>query len=372
MCQLRLLRFQKSVRSGVVLAPFFLIFEEPIKILLFRPKMKEAAFYKKLDTDKIECLLCPHECIINEGKMGICHVRKNVEGKLISENYGQVCSLHFDPIEKKPLYHFYPGSTIYSVGSVGCNLHCRFCQNCEISQTSVEDFPFLKKYSPTEIVTNAMRQKGNIGIAYTYNEPIVWFEFMLDIAKLARKEGLKNVMVTNGFINPEPLMELIQVIDAFSVDLKAFNDDFYRKITSSKLAPVLESLKTLKRNNKHFEITNLVITTENDNIREFSEMINWISSELGKETVLHISRYHPMYKMTNPATSVRKLMEFYNIAKEKLDFVYLGNVLTKEGQNTYCPSCGHLLVERLGYTIKKTGMDNEGNCCDCSATVFNN
>ena len=334
--------------------------------------MKEAAFYKKLDKEKVQCFLCPHECTISMGKRGICHVRKNVVGKLVSENHGQVCSLHFDPIEKKPLYHFYPGSTIYSVGSVGCNLHCKFCQNCEISQTNVDDFPFLKEYPAREIVRLALQRKDNIGIAYTYNEPIVWFEFMMDIAKIAHKEGLKNVMVTNGFINPGPLMELMPFMDAFSVDLKAFNDDFYRKITSSKLNPVLETLKTLKRNNKYFEITNLVITAENDNEKEFAEMVKWISGELGKGTVLHISRYHPMYKMTHPATSVHKLLDFYNIAKEKLDFVYVGNVLTKEGQNTYCPKCGHLLVERLGYSVDNAGLDKVGSCGKCGATVINN
>jgi len=335
-------------------------------------KMKEAAFYIKLDSGKTQCLLCPHECKINVGKRGICHVRKNVEGKLVSENYGQVCSLHFDPIEKKPLYHFYPGSTVFSVGSVGCNLHCRFCQNCEISQTSVGDFPFLKEYPASEIVRLAMQRKDNIGIAYTYNEPIVWYEFMLDVAKLAQNDGLKNVMVTNGFINPGPLKELMPLMDAFSVDLKAFDDGFYRKITSSRLAPVLETLNTLRRYDKHFEITNLVITAENDNEKEFADMVKWISGELGKETVLHISRYHPMYKMTNPATSVHKLMDFFRIAKEKLDFVYVGNVLTKEGQNTYCPECGHLLVERLGYSVDKTGLDEDGSCGKCGATVFNN
>ncbi|NOX47337.1 MAG: AmmeMemoRadiSam system radical SAM enzyme [Chlorobi bacterium] len=334
--------------------------------------MKEAAFYIKLDSGKTQCLLCPHECKINVGKRGICHVRKNVEGKLVSENYGQVCSLHFDPIEKKPLYHFYPGSTVFSVGSVGCNLHCRFCQNCEISQTSVGDFPFLKEYPASEIVRLAMQRKDNIGIAYTYNEPIVWYEFMLDVAKLAQNDGLKNVMVTNGFINPGPLKELMPLMDAFSVDLKAFDDGFYRKITSSRLAPVLETLNTLRRYDKHFEITNLVITAENDNEKEFADMVKWISGELGKETVLHISRYHPMYKMTNPATSVHKLMDFFRIAKEKLDFVYVGNVLTKEGQNTYCPECGHLLVERLGYSVDKTGLDEDGSCGKCGATVFNN
>ena len=331
--------------------------------------MKEASFYIK-QNGKVQCLLCPHNCVIDEGKIGSCRVRKNESGKLYSENYGQVCSVNFDPIEKKPLYHFYPGKTIFSVGSVGCNLHCKFCQNWEISQTGVNEFSNLTHYSAGEIVNRALSRKDNFGIAYTYNEPTVWYEYMFDIAKPAKEKGLKNVMVTNGFINPEPLEQLIPYMDAFSVDLKAFNDGFYKKHTSSRLEPVLNTLKILKKNNKHFEITNLVITDTNDNEKEFSQMVDWIKSELGRDTVLHISRYHPMYKMTKEQTSVAKLQKLFRIASDKLNFVYLGNVLTNEGQNTYCKNCGEQVISRTGYNTVVNGLDTNGKCKFCGATIL--
>jgi len=332
--------------------------------------MKQAAYYKKTNSDKVQCYLCPHNCIINEGKRGSCHVRKNINGQLISENYGQVCSVNFDPIEKKPLYHFYPGKTIFSVGSVGCNLHCKFCQNWEISQSCVEEFGYLKKISPLEIVNMANARQDNFGIAYTYNEPTVWYEYMLDIAKPAKDKGLKNVMVTNGFINPEPLEELMPYMDAFSIDLKAFNDDFYKKLTSSKLGPVLNTIKTIKKHSKYFELTNLVITDENDDEQEFSQMVDWIARELGEDTVLHISRYHPMYKMQNEATVVSKLRQFYLIANMKLNYVYLGNVQTGNGQDTYCKSCGEQVISRTGYYTKITRLDDSGKCKFCGATIL--
>jgi pyruvate formate lyase activating enzyme len=235
--------------------------------------VKEASFYSA-DNGKIRCTLCPHNCIIHEGKRGICRVRKNDGGKLYSENFGQICSMNFDPIEKKPLYHFYPGSIIFSAGSLGCNLHCKFCQNWEISQTGIEEFGNLRTVAPEELINKALSRENNIGIAYTYNEPTVWYEFMIETAKLAQKEGLKNVMVTNGFINPEPLEELFPYMDAFSVDLKAFSNDFYKTVTSSRLDPVLTALKNIRNSGRHLEITNLVITDLNDNEKEFTEMIN--------------------------------------------------------------------------------------------------
>ena len=242
--------------------------------------MKEASYYKRLD-GKVQCLLCPHECFINDGKRGSCRVRKNFNGKLISENYRQVCSYNFDPIEKKPLYHFYPGKTIFSIGSIGCNLHCSFCQNYEISQSGVDEHPYLRTNSPEDIVSLAKGRSDNIGIAFTYNEPTVWYEYMVDIAELAKKEKLKTVMVTNGFINPEPLENLLPYIDAFSIDLKAFSEQFYKQHTASKLRPVLETIQLLKKHNKHLEITNLVITETNDSEKEFKEMVDWIVSETG-------------------------------------------------------------------------------------------
>lgn len=331
--------------------------------------MKEALFYEH-QNGNVKCVLCPHECLIKDGKRGSCRVRKNYNGKLISENYQQVCSYNFDPIEKKPLYHFFPGKTIFSIGSVGCNLHCSFCQNWEISQSGVDDHPYLRSNSPEDVVELALSKSENIGIAFTYNEPTVWYEYVLDIAKIAKQENLKTVAVTNGFINSSPLEKLLPFIDAFSVDLKAFSEQFYKQHTASKLAPVLETIKLLKKYNKHIELTNLIITSTNDNEKEFKEMVNWIVTETGEDTVLHISRYFPMFKMTKEATSVEKLKQLYDIAKDGLNYVYLGNVRSGEGQDTLCKNCHHLVIKRSGYLTQIVGLDNTGNCSKCKQPVI--
>ena len=325
----------------------------------------EARYYTAEEDHAVRCNLCPHNCLLKEGQAGLCRVRKNHDGILLSENYGKVCSLHLDPIEKKPLYHYYPGRNILSVGSVGCNLHCRFCQNWEISQSSVKDYPYLKEYTPEKIVGLAASEEENIGIAYTYNEPTVWFEFMKDIAEKVNSEGLKNVMVTNGFINPEPLKELITVMHAFSVDLKAFTEAFYKQLTSSSLAPVLESLKTIRASGRHLEITNLLIPGENDDEKDFRSMMAWIRDELGPDTVLHISRFFPTYKLDHNATPESLLHRFYTIAREYLHYVYLGNVSSGKGRDTTCPKCGHLLISRSGYRTKITGLDEMARCDKC-------
>ena len=330
----------------------------------------EAQYYTKLEANKVQCTLCPHNCVLKEGQSGICKVRVYHKGELITENYGKISGYHFDPIEKKPLYHFYPGKDILSIGSVGCNLYCRFCQNHEIAQTGVHNYPYLKELSPGAIVNAALRQENSIGIAYTYNEPLVFYEFMRDVALDAKQNGLKNVMVTNGFINPEPLKSLVKFIDAFSVDLKAFTNDFYKKITSSKLNPVLESLKNIKKSGKFLEITNLVIPTLNDDKKKFEDMVIWISEELGKDTVLHISRYHPMYKMKIESTAPDTLFSLFEIANKYLDFVYLGNLHSVKGQNTYCPGCKKMVIERSGYYTKTTGVDELGNCKYCKTKVI--
>jgi pyruvate formate lyase activating enzyme len=288
--------------------------------------MRTALYFEKLEESKVECLLCPHNCVLKEGKAGICRVRRNVSGELVSENYGKLSALHIDPIEKKPLYHFYPGSKIFSVGSVGCNLKCNFCQNCDISQTGVSDFPWLKDFSAEELVNKAAGISENIGIAFTYNEPTVFFEFMLDSAKLSRQKGLKNVVVSNGFINEIPLNELLPWIDAINIDLKAFTDDFYKKQTHSQLEPVKQALKIIRKSGKHLELTNLVIPGLNDDEIIFKSMVDWIAQELGKDTILHISRYFPRYKSQIPLTSESTLKSLFKIAKEKLRYVYLGNV----------------------------------------------
>jgi pyruvate formate lyase activating enzyme len=332
--------------------------------------MKKAVFFEKLEQKKVKCNLCPHRCIIDDGKAGICLIRKNVNGDLFSDNYEKVSAIAPDPIEKKPLYHFYPGQKILSVGSIGCNLKCKFCQNYEISQVGIDDFAFLKSYTSDEIIQMALAEKSNIGLAYTYNEPIIGYEFLLETSKLAKQNGLKNVLVSNGFINPEPLSELLKTIDAFSIDLKGFTEEFYKSLTSSSLAPVLESIKQISAAGKHLEITNLVVTGLNDDEKKFGEMIDWIVKECGKNTVLHISRYFPMFKIKNLPTSESKLESLHKIARKKLNYVYLGNIRSEEAQHTFCPKCSSRLISRSSYDTKIEKLDPQGNCSNCAHPIL--
>jgi pyruvate formate lyase activating enzyme len=332
--------------------------------------MRDAKYYKTLDQKKVRCNLCPHFCIIDPGERGICGVRKNIQGHLKTENYGLVTAIQFDPVEKKPLYHFYPGKTILSFGSIGCNFTCGFCQNCDISQTTVDDYPWLNHYSIDQILNIAFSEESSIGIAYTYNEPTIYFEFMMDIAREAEKVKLKNVMVSNGFIAGDPLEELLPHIDAFNIDLKSFKNEFYRKQSGARLKPVKETLKRIHEAGKHLEITNLVIPTLNDQRDEFREMLAWIRDELGEETILHLSRYFPAYQMTIPATPKETLENLFDLSKSYLPYSYLGNITSGKGSNTYCPSCENLLIERAGHSIKKRGLDKEGKCGKCGKQIF--
>jgi len=332
----------------------------------------ESQYYIKLPDNKAQCTLCPHMCIISNSNSGICKVRTNQNGVLISDNYGVISSIGFDPIEKKPLYHFYPGKEILSIGSFGCNLQCQFCQNWQISQVLVDTFSREhSNYSSDQILKLALSRKNNIGVAYTYNEPTVFFEFIIETARLIKSKGLKNVMVTNGYINPEPLNELHSYIDAYSVDLKAFNIDFFKKITKSTLEPVKETLKSIVKADKHLEITNLVIPTLNDDPIEFEHMCIWIANELGNKTVLHISRYFPTYKTTINSTPLEKMLELYEIAKKHLSYVYLGNISLSEGNNTFCNSCRTLLIKRIGYSTQIISLDEKGNCKNCNQKILN-
>jgi pyruvate formate lyase activating enzyme len=330
--------------------------------------MKEALYYEK-EVGSVKCLLCPHYCRIKPGHRGTCHVRANVDGHLVSEVYGKSSSIHFDPIEKKPLYHFLPGRIIFSIGNIGCNLHCKFCQNADISQSGTDDFLYLRDIDPESVILLAGQRNDNMGIAYTYNEPIVWYEYMVDIARLAHASHLRNVMVTNGYINPEPLENLLPLIDAFSVDLKAFTDEFYSRITQASLAPVKESLRMIRKSGKHLEITNLVIPDLNDDPAVFEEMMEWISGELGRETVLHLSRYFPTYKMTIDATPLATLIKLYHIARKHLDYVYIGNASLAEGRDTACRRCRRTVITRMGYQTISRGLDRNGKCVNCGNAV---
>jgi pyruvate formate lyase activating enzyme len=331
--------------------------------------MQEALFYTKEPEGNVRCLLCPHHCLITEGRTGVCHVRKNISGKLVTLVFGNLAAIHTDPIEKKPLYHFHPGSRILSIGTAGCNLHCSFCQNWHLSQGEPESPGEKSPLSPESLVAQSAEIPGNIGIAYTYNEPAVFYEYMTCVSRLAKIAGLKNVVVSNGFIDQEPLEKILPDIDAFNIDLKSFNDDFYRRITGGKLEPVLDSLKSIVHAGKHLEITFLLIPELNASQDEFREMVSWIASELGSHIPLHISRYFPAWKLKNPPTPVSMMETFTAIAGEKLNWVYPGNVSGSRDSSSWCPGCGALLIRREQYYTVIVNLDREGKCNRCGLNI---
>jgi len=317
--------------------------------------MKEALFYIKKGNN-IQCRLCPKTCIIKEGEAGDCGVRKNINNKLISLVYGRAAASNIDPIEKKPLYHFLPGSFSFSVGTVGCNLHCKNCQNWQISQAKAGKYDF--ELSPEKIVEEAVSNNCS-SISYTYNEPTVFYEYMIETAKLAKKKKIRNNLITNGFINKEPLRKLMPYIDAANVDLKSFDDNFYRKVTSAWLEPVLESIKFMNKS-IWLELTNLIIPTLNDNPDKIKEMCEWVKN-LNKNIPLHFTAFYPMYKINLLQTSEENLIKAYDTAKEAgLNYVYIGNMQTNKN-HTYCPRCNKLLIERFGFSINQNNIRN-GKC----------
>ena len=330
----------------------------------------EAKYWEYLKNQSVKCLLCPHECVIQEGKRGICHVRENEKGKLITRVYGKIAAKNLDPIEKKPLYHFYPGREILSVGTAGCNLRCFYCQNFTISQSGMENFKQVKEISPGELVQMALQIQNNLGIAFTYNEPTVFYEYMYDTSLLAKDKNLSTVMVTNGFILPEPLNDVLPYMDAFNVDLKSFSDSFYRKYTRSSLKPVLASLQKIKTRDKHLEITCLIIPGLNDTEGEFRKMVRWIKENLGETQVLHLSRYSPNYLCDIPPTPLATMKSLFTIARESLKYVYAGNIRASDEQNTYCHQCGSLVIERNNYEVFIL-LDNMGHCPVCGSKILN-
>jgi pyruvate formate lyase activating enzyme len=317
--------------------------------------------------NKLECLLCPHFCKIAKDNTGICGVRKNNGEKIELLTYGVISGYSLDPVEKKPLYHFFPGYNILSIGSYGCNMRCDFCQNYHISQNIPESI--LVGSTAAEIADNAVSARRNIGIAFTYNEPIIWFEFVKDAAIAVKGKGLFTVMVTNGYINPDPLKELIEVTDAFNVDLKAFNNDFYKKLTGASLEPVKKTLKQIIKAGRHLEITTLLITEQNDNYSEMENQVKWIASELGNEVPFHLSRYFPMYKRNDRATPHNTLLKHYEIASKNLKYVYMGNTMSETGQDTKCPDCDAVMTKRSGYHIQHLN-NNLGRCSVCGKEIY--
>jgi len=330
----------------------------------------EAKLYKKLDNKKVECFLCPHNCTINNGKHGICRIRKNEQGTLIAESYQLYSSIAYDPVEKKPLYHYYPGKEVLSLGSVGCNMRCQWCQNCDISQTGIESYRSLKRMLPGEIIELANQNRNNIGIAYTYNEPSISFETISEVAPLAKSQGLKNIMVSNGYMSTESLGQYLNYIDAFNIDIKSFEDKVYWKFTNAHLKPVLDNLINIKKANAYIELTYLVIPEINDNKTKFSEFIDWVCSNLGKDIVLHISRYFPWYKTSVQPTPVEKLKQFAETAASKLNYVYVGNIDMPEFKNTKCSKCKCEVIFRNRYNIRIDNRIKDGNCPVCGNNIY--
>ncbi|MBO8139735.1 MAG: AmmeMemoRadiSam system radical SAM enzyme [Thermosipho sp. (in: Bacteria)] len=323
---------------------------------------KMATFFEEKDGGVI-CNLCPHKCFLKNGQTGICGVRFNENGILFTKNYGDISSISMDPIEKKPLYHFSPGTEILSVGTWGCNLKCKFCQNWEISQEK----PAIKVVTPDQLVQIAL-SRGSKGIAYTYSEPIVWYEFVLDTSRIAHKKGLYNVLVTNGYIEIEPLKLLLQNIDAMNIDLKGFNSEFYKKECLGDYESVLKVIKFAYDYGVHVEVTTLVIPGKNDNeeelVREFEAL-----SKISKDIPLHLTRYFPAYKYDIPPTPVDELKKLYLLAKEFLNFVYIGNIFESEYESTICPECNTPLIIREGYDVKILNLTKEGKCKICGREI---
>jgi len=328
----------------------------------------EARYYKKHPDRETECELCPRFCLLGDKERGYCGVRENQGGTYYTLVYGKLCSIHDDPIEKKPLFHYLPGSRALSVATAGCNVNCKFCQNWEISQVRPEQ---VRNYDvpPEDLVEIALKYNCPV-IAYTYTEPIVFYEYMYDTSLEGRNKGIRNVVITGGYINPEPLVELTKVVDAIKVDLKSFSQDFYTEYVRGKLEPVLEAIKIIAQTDVWLEIVYLVIPTLNDSTKELRGVCQWIMKEIGPDVPIHFSQFQPMYLVKNlPPTPISTLEKAHTIAREEgLHYVYVGNVPGHRTESTYCPKCQNIVVQRRGYQIQKVDLI-AGRCKNCSTPI---
>lgn len=330
--------------------------------------MREALYYTKLDEETVKCELCPHGCVLRNNVRSFCRVREPRQGALYTFAYEHPCAIHVDPIEKKPVFHMLPGSAVFSIATAGCNSRCKYCQNWQISQSRPEDT--ASSYLSCEDVV-AQAQKNNCrSIAYTYSEPIIFYEYMLDSARLARARSINNIAVTSGFINPKPLSELCNYLDAANVDLKAYDDEYLQKICAAKLKPILEGLLLMKKRGVWVEITNLVVPTLNDNMDTIGKMCLWIRDNMGADTPLHFSKFWPMYKLKNlPPTPVATLQNAREVAiASGLHYVYIGNVPGHIGNNTFCPNCKKILIKREGYFIYESNI-SRSKCIFCDYKI---
>ncbi|MFZ5596792.1 MAG: AmmeMemoRadiSam system radical SAM enzyme [Bacillota bacterium] len=327
---------------------------------------KEVFFYEKLEDGRTLCKVCPKMCGIRPGHRGFCRVRENRDGVLYAVNYGRCTAYAMDPIEKKPLYHFHPGTVILSLGTMGCNLRCGFCQNWEIAHGD----PGSVYITPEQAVESALAERRDgvpcIGLAYTYSEPFMWYEYVYDTAVLARERGLKNVLVTNGYVNSEPLERLLPYIDAMNIDVKGFTDKYYRDSCAGRLDPVIRTVES-SAGRCHLEITTLLVPGLNDDPGEIKALAVWLYG-LGRDIPLHFSRYFPNYKFNLKPTPKETLLMARDIAREYLDFVYIGNAPELDGGSTHCPDCSAVVIERSGYRTRVTGLDGK-RCARCGGDV---
>jgi len=328
----------------------------------------EARYYKKLSHREVECHLCPRFCKLGDKERGYCGVRENRGGTYYTLVYGKACAVHVDPIEKKPLFHFLPKTMALSIATAGCNVNCKFCQNWEISQVRPEQITHIDL--PPESVVKTAQKNNCPSIAYTYSEPMIFFEYMYDTSLEARKKGIKNVVITGAHVNPEPFKDLLEVVDGVKIDLKAFNQAFYTNYVRGELQPVLDAIIAASQSQVWLEIVYLVIPTLNDKTSEIREMCRWIMKEIGPEVPLHFSRFYPSYLMKNlPPTPISTLEKLRNTALEEgLHYVYIGNIPAHEAENTYCPNCGKIIVKRMGYLIEQINIE-KGRCVFCGHKI---
>lgn len=331
--------------------------------------VREAAYYERLPENRVRCLVCPRKCVVADGQRGYCRVRENVGGTYYTIVYGRVCARHIDPIEKKPLFHFLPGTTAYSIATVGCNMACKFCQNWEISQEKPENVGAMN-LTPDSIADEAKRW-GAPTIAYTYTEPTVFYEFMIDSVRAGHKQGVRSVMISAGYINEDPLRELAGELDAIKVDLKAHSQDFYADICSTSLKPVLETIVRVKASGTWLELVNLIIPTLNDTDQGIHRLCRWVLDNIGDEVPIHFTRFYPTYRLKNvPPTPVASVEKAREIALDSgVKFAYVGNVPAgHRGESTYCPSCGAVVVKRVGYSVRSTSIE-DGGCAKCGSAI---
>ncbi|MGM0681498.1 MAG: AmmeMemoRadiSam system radical SAM enzyme [Thermodesulfobacteriota bacterium] len=328
----------------------------------------EGFLYSKLENNRVKCNICPNQCLLAPGDRSVCRSKVNIDGTLYSLAYGNPCTMHLDPVEKKPLFHFKPKTTTFSIATTGCNFRCLNCQNWEISQVKPHEVRHYEMF-PQEVVDRA-RESGAASIAYTYSEATTFFEYMIDIARLAHETGISNLWISNGYINQKPLLTLCKVLGAANVNLKAYSDSVYRKLNGGRLQPVLETFKTMHDQGVHFEITNLLVPGYVDKPEMAKQMCGWILENLGPNYPLHFLRFFPKYKLDRlPPTPVSTLIKFRELAMaEGINYVYLGNLPGHEGSNTYCHNCKKLLIERLGYNIPVYNL-KKGHCKFCNTAI---